>query len=481
MKPTQTLREDQVSASKVFVPYSRDLEHDEISTNHIPSITSRAMAENIGNTGFDSQSVGSFAPYGSAPKRKSNIFDISDTDLPLPRTGSLPAYSKMYSLHQKKTKFRKHIIVFLLFLLLCLAAATTSYLLLESTGSGKEESSDDGEADINVVPAELLEACQGIEAEGNSLRLSEAISLSEAGDTLTISNVNLTCLPKDSLLPYLGYSPNLTTLIFVSSTITVIDTDVFDLGVGASTTTLQFDNCNIEYIRDQTQKMSAISFINARVGTFPNKFPMSGLRLSGTSNIQFNNNFVFFLTEKTNQFSLIFFENFFDDEKIIQFRNVLREFDRKIHFSNTLLSIQGFVFSSNSFSSLPEGLFNPENIDFGNDAITIAFGLSEEFESVEEGAVQRQNGKKYLLSFSGCSKFSTEALETIVNELDVQALILEGTAITDLSGIDFTTFSDFQLLNVENTEVAPLCSEEDAFRESLALPTEVDINGCLEE
>eukprot|EP00924_Labyrinthula_sp_SR-Ha-C_P002254 snap_masked-scaffold_19-processed-gene-5.16-mRNA-1 protein AED:1.00 eAED:1.00 QI:0/-1/0/0/-1/1/1/0/477 len=477
MKPPSTRNEGQNSPPKVYIPQRRRAEEYKTSTHYIPSMNSGVISQTIGNPNFDTQSIGTFGPYETNLPGKSNIFDISDIDLPVPKKSPFQDDSRIFSIPQKKKKLRKKNIVITIAILF-FAATIAIYILFQEK---KSDNTEIEEEIITDVPAELLEACQGIEAEGNAFRMSKELSLSDSGVSLTISNVDLSCLPKNSLRAFLDDSPNLNTLIFISSNITVIDTDVFDLGISAPIASLQFTDCNIDYIRDQTERMSTVFFENTRVGIFPRKFPISGLGFSRTPDVQITENLISFLTEKTNSFSTIIFDNFFDDKKIIEFRDILNESGGKVSFNNTLLTIQGFLFSSNSFSTLPEGLFTAENVDFGNDVVAIAFGLSDEFESVEEGAIQPQNGKKYLLSFGGCSKFSNEALETIVNELDVQALILEGTAINDLSGIDFTAFSDFQLLNVENTEVAPLCSEEDAFRESLGLSTEVDINGCLEE
>eukprot|EP00924_Labyrinthula_sp_SR-Ha-C_P010114 snap_masked-scaffold_40-processed-gene-2.19-mRNA-1 protein AED:1.00 eAED:1.00 QI:0/0/0/0/1/1/3/0/467 len=432
--------------------------HSVVSKDYLPTITTKSS---VHRNAAGSLADDTFPPFNRNHyiAQKSNT--ISDISIPVPLQ---PSFQFPKS-KRKCTIVRKLSIVCILFALL-LISSYTIYIYLYEVDDSEEENRTESEPSLSQgVPVELLEACQGVEKDGNIFRIQQSLIIES--NIIEISNVSLSCFPRDALADFAAENLDFSFVIFTSVNITVIDENVFDFGLGLDNLDIQFFNSNVQYFLNQTHR------VNTTFSHLPKNFTALSVGFQDTRHFSITDNLVDFMFG--NPRTIVGFVGMIDNLQLVELRDALLE--KPVVFQDQGFPIFAFVLDSTEITTIPKDLFSPKTMNIKVDAFWLILTENINLEFLEPNSFQKTNNVVYDVSINSSPKLSNL---TEVGNLNLRTLDIVETGVLDLTSIDFSTMTDFDSLDVGETPIEPLCTEIEAFRESLGLADSVKIESCIE-
>eukprot|EP00924_Labyrinthula_sp_SR-Ha-C_P007368 snap_masked-scaffold_24-processed-gene-0.27-mRNA-1 protein AED:1.00 eAED:1.00 QI:0/0/0/0/1/1/5/0/513 len=441
---------------------TNNVSHPDVFGLHsIPSATSEVPSASSIN--FDDsrlhESFSTFTPLNG----KENLSRHSAYEVPLP--SEIKSTSKdrvFYTNALKGLNYRKKVKSQIFYCLGGIFLITLGIsIFLFSNGGRKERTEPPQEEILGPEIEKALEYCNGTALESNLVRIGASVETREGTDGLrvTVSDVNLSCFPKNAFSKTNIDFSDIYEVEFLNVNITIIEKDALDFGG----ITYDFINTNIIYFLNQTAGKSTLRLEGqTNIEYYPK---LAGFRMFYTKdmpNIKFTDSFLEFLTN--GEITYFHFIRSLSQEKIEEFEQRLSSSE---FMFNTTKAILSFLFLENSFTHIPENLFSSSNLKF-QDYCNIQF-ISNRIESFHPNVFLGQETANRLHLSVGNEPLITRVPEAFLRANPYQ-MRLASTQIKDLVGIDFSKLTKLEYFSLTYSPVAEVCAaNQTEFRANLSI------------
>eukprot|EP00924_Labyrinthula_sp_SR-Ha-C_P006595 snap_masked-scaffold_38-processed-gene-2.33-mRNA-1 protein AED:1.00 eAED:1.00 QI:0/-1/0/0/-1/1/1/0/483 len=392
-----------------------------------------------------------------------------ELELPVPETFDVYAKKKV---HRLKCPFTTEQVCYILSSVVSYVGFIVFFIYQDSVNKPNQEQPENFQEENVVFDESLLLSCEGVEAELNRFLIAESSVIDTSAKTLVISDLQISCFPKNPFARLFFESNEVSGVFFENSNISLVQTDAFGLSSGFNFSSIELNNTGLDFFLDQSLTVDSMNIFNSSIKLWSESIEADQIELIDLQEFSVDSSFIKLLTSSPkSKLSLI---GFVSDDLLFSMNSKLRDTPIIVD------AREGFVpsirFQDGTLSTIPNGFFTSDNFNLFAQRVKISI---ENFETLEEIPLSTFSGQINALidlSLSGCRLM--EVLPEAILSLNLVSLDVSATSIKSFGGIDFSLFKNLEEIIISDSPLIDNCDDRDGFGQEFGIGENVAITPC---